>query len=194
MLGCLELFDLLDTLPLDVVQTNAWMQFTSGAKASFRGICIQSRNLAHALVTEVNFNGGGDVEDSDDSDHGTRTLTGVKLESWHQDVEQRATYLASLPHLTSLNLSRWGTEGSLTALLTRCGDMSQGRIKELTLSGSPVSVNTGSAICLACPGLQRLTIDCTALNAQYPPTKMTLTGDIFLALRSCPLTTVSSLA
>lgn len=109
--------DVLNELPIDVVETNIWSII--GNHGSFRQACVQSRQLANSLITEVGL---------DDSRHGPHydptqlRLAGDELEAWHHDADQRSKFLSRLPRLTSLSLDLCGSETLLASLITKYGE------------------------------------------------------------------------
>lgn len=183
--GTVDVLNFLDGLPREVVESSVWSHLPAAAKASWRQANRQSQMLLDQLVVEARLTDSsmGAIRMDNDA-HAAEE----QPEAWHQATEQRSTYLSKLPCLTCLELSvkSWPSPTALVLLLTRYGEATCGRLKELLLLGRPLCAAASSAIRSACPDLQRLRL-CTPREDTS-----SLSGDPLLPLRSLPLLMVRS--
>lgn len=182
------LYDILDLVPLDVVQLNIWNKISDVNHCSFRLTCQHALRLADACITHVHF--------EDSHQDGTPFIGSLPLvqscdgqvDAWHLEAAQRSAFLARLKHLNHLHLSSWPSEAALLALLTLYSRCAHSQFTRLTLTGH-VSLTTTSSISQTYPKLQQLQLVCTSANLH---TSGELEGDLLLPLLDLPLTHVSA--
>lgn len=177
----MKLFDVLEQLPLDVVEKNIWRKGGVHPQRlrAFRAICRQSRALADQLVQSFTVSACCGVE-----------LPSAKvsvLPAWDAAIHQRCKYLSRLPFIDSLRIRQhhpWPGNGTVVKLLELACHATKGRIRKLWMSTSAMTSHLSGGIALACPQLTQLTWSGNAYE---------IGGDVFLALASLPLCSVSAI-
>lgn len=186
------LLDVLDMLPLDVVQQNIWELLPLQACSSFRRSCKQGRSLADQLTVHAGLKFG----------HMPSTWPGDSgVEGWHMVAYRQVAYLAGLSNLETLTLSQVAEEEALIYVLVRCNEATCGHVRKLIIRAGAskrpydgryptLGAATGSAVLGACPRLQHLSL----LSDVDPFSKAGIQNNLFLALNylnGLPLTHVS---
>lgn len=195
-----DLCDVLLLLPLDIVTDNVWNVLTDRNKER-KSICLRRFDggrghlalrqtskpvlqLCNLLVTSLN------LKDSSSAPGSSQIPDAEKQEAWDLEAARRAAFLARLPRLSSLQLSKWPCETALTTLLTLYGGATQNRVTHLTLDGDLMSPGTMRAVRLACPNLHWLHLTCNRI--QVLKASAAVSGNLLKPLVNLPLTHVSS--
>lgn len=106
----MALLDVLQQLPLDVVETNVWESLPKEDRSNFRLCSPASRLLVDPLFTSLD-------------------LTASKATD---SPDPRARFLARLPCVVTLHVSAWLDNRHIATALAQYGDSTQGRVTALT--------------------------------------------------------------
>lgn len=166
MPGINVMLDVLEQLPLHVVDDNVWKQLSHSERCNLRICRRQSLKLTDAIVTSSTLVAPDNI--------------GGKEESYEASIR----FLSRLPRLTWLRIVDWGNSQELVNALVNSGACTQGRVTRLTLNSASNGFceATLSAVALSVMSLQELHL-AQELEV-YPEDVHLLEGLVFQSLES----------